>query len=131
MKRIINRDRSIYGIKKKLYTVAYDKITTNYLYYLNHLLSNNDADCLIYKANRKSKVVNKYTLLIMGVFYNFFILAIKLPFYIMIEPFDMYYEGGRNFIINSAWVDNVRFFNYVNIVLMIVFFIFSVYNLIF
>lgn len=111
--------QSIFGVKYKLFTVIFDNKTKQYCYYTNALGTSNVGDCLIFKNKEKSKFFNKYTLPIIGVFYTIYTYTFKWLFAIISAPFWMYFDGCRNFIRDRAWQNNVRFFNWINIVLII------------
>lgn len=119
MKILKNYQRNIFGVKHKLFTVIFNDKTKQYCYYINALGTENVGDCLIHKNKEKSKLFNKYTMPIIGMFWTLFTYTLKWPFAIISAPFWMYYDGGRNFIRDTAWYQNVRFFNWANIVIII------------
>jgi hypothetical protein len=120
MKILKNHSKIIFGVKHKLFTLIFNTKTKKYYYYVNALGTKKIGDCLIYKSKEKSKLFNKYTMRLIGLFYTAYSYTLKWPFMIITTPFLMYLEGCKNFIQNRVWQDNVRFFHWVNIVIIIV-----------
>jgi len=112
--------QSIFGVKYKLFTVFFDNKTKQYCYYTNALGTGNVGDCCIYKSKTKSSFLNKYSLSIIGIFYTVYVYTFKWPFAIISAPFYMYFDGCRNFVKDRAWQNNVRFFNWANIAIIII-----------
>lgn len=119
MKILKNYQKTIFGVKYKLFTVIFNDKTKQYCYYTNALWTSNVGDCMIYKNKEKSKFFNKYTMSIIGIFYTIYTYTFKWPLLIILIPFKMYFEGGKNFILDTAWYQYVRFFNWTNIVIII------------
>ena len=71
-------------------------------------------------SKTKSKVYNKVTLTILGWLLNVLLYRILVVPLAIALPFVLYYKGAKNFFTNSVWVDNVKFFHYTNIVLLVV-----------
>ena len=66
---------------------------------------------IIYSGKKKIKLITPTILTFVCIIFN----LLWIPFIlIMFFPFK-YFEGGRNFIRDTAWYQNVRFFNWVNI----------------
>lgn len=120
MKILKNYQNSIYGVKYKLFTVIFNIKTKHYYYYVNALWTENIGDTMIHKSKSKSKFLNKHTLPIIGILYTFYKYLLKYPISILVLPFYMYFDGCRNFIKDMAWQNNVRFFNWSNIFLIII-----------
>lgn len=120
MKRLYNYEMSIYGFKRRLYTVIKNTKTNNYYYYLNAFITSNEGDVMIWKNPKKSVLLNRFTLPVLGFIYSLYTFSIKWPFAIISAPFYMYFDGCRNFVRNRAWQNNVRFFNWANIVIVII-----------
>jgi len=120
MKRLQNYQKSICGFKRSLYTVIKNQTTKKYCYYLNILKSDYEGDVLIFKSINKSVFLNKFTLPVLGFIYNIYAFLLKLPIALIYFPFSMYFDGCKNFIHDRAWQNNVRFFNWSNIVIIIV-----------
>jgi len=120
MKRLQNYQKSICGFKRRLYTVIKNQKTNNYCYYLNAFITDNEGDVMIWKSSEKSLLLNKYTLPAFGFIYSLYTFTIKWPFAIIIAPLYMYFDGCKNFVRNRAWQNNVRFFNWVNIIIIVV-----------
>lgn len=112
--------QSIFGVKYKLFTVIFNNKTKAYCYYTNALGTSNVGDLCIYKNKSKSKIFNKFTLTIIGLFYTVYVYTLKWPFAIVSAPLWMYYDGCRNFVRDRAWQNNVRFFNWANIAIIII-----------
>ena len=68
MKILKNYQKTIFGVKYKLFTVIFNDKTKQYCYYMNALGTSNVGDCCIYKSKSKSKIFNKHTLTIIGLF---------------------------------------------------------------
>jgi hypothetical protein len=119
MKILKNYQRSIYGVKYNLFTVIFNGKTKQYCYYANALCTKNVGDTMIYKSKSKSILLNKYTMPVIGILYTIYKYLIKYPFAAISLPFYMYFDGCRNFIRNTAWYNNVRYFNWANIVIII------------
>lgn len=119
MKILRNKNPYIFGVKYSLFTVIFDDKSKQYCYYTNALGTNNLGDCLIYKGKTKSKSLNKYTMFIVGLFYTIYVYTLKWPIAIVSTPLFMYFDGCINFIKNRAWQNNVRFFNLMNIIILI------------
>ncbi len=119
MKILKNYQRSIYGVKYIFFTVIFNGKTKQYCYYVNALGTKNVGDNLILKKSTKSKLLNKYTMPIIGLIYTVYTYTLKYPIAAIIMPFYRYFDGCKNFIRDRAWQNNVRFFNWANIVLLI------------
>lgn len=111
--------RGICGVKYRMFAIMFDDKSSKYHYYVRGAWTDNIGDVLIYKSEKRSRFLNKFTLSIIGVFYSIFKYLIAYPFAVITAPFYMYIDGCRNFIRNSAWQNNVRFFNWVNIIMVI------------
>ncbi len=119
MKILKNYQMSIYGVRYNLFTVIFNRKTNQYCYYTNALWTKNIGDRMIYKSKNKSKLLNKYTLPIIGITYTFYKYILKYTFAAISLPCYMYFDGCINFIRNTACYNNVRYFNWVNIVIII------------
>jgi hypothetical protein len=119
MKILKNYQKTIFGVKYKLFTVIFNNKKKQYCYYINALGTSNVGDCMIYKSKEKSKLLNKYTMRFIGIFYTIYTYTLKWPFAIISAPLYMYFDGCQNFIKDRAWQNNVRFFNWSNIVLVL------------
>lgn len=117
MKILKNYKKSICGVKYSFFAILFDG--KKYWYYLNYLGSSKIGDCLIYKNYKKNKILNKHVLNTLGVIYTLLIYPFKWPIAFVTAPFFMYFDGCRNFIKDGAWQNNVRFFNWANIVFVI------------
>jgi len=120
MKRLHNFEMSIYGFKRRLYTVIKNTKTNNYCYYLNAFITDNEGDVMIWKSPKKSVLLNRFSLPVFGFIYSLYTFILKWPFAIISAPFYMYFDGCRNFVRDRAWQNNVRFFNWANIVIVII-----------
>jgi len=69
----------------------------------------------IYKGNYKCKLLNRYLLTII----SFILDVISYPIIEIAKIIFNYFEGGYRFIINSSLVTGVRFFNWINIFIII------------
>ena len=68
-----------------------------------------------YKGKRL-KFINKYFIYAVTVLYN----TIGIPsLFLLYYPF-AYFDGARNFIKDGVWANNVKFFNWVNFILLII-----------
>lgn len=126
MKTIRNRRGSFYG--KTFYPFGRivkakqkDK-SFKYYYQINVALS----DALIDVMSSRKKVfgLNKYTVSLLSIIFN----ALWIPFIIIAYPIKMYFEGGYNFIKDSNWIQNVRFFNWLNLIFLFILLIYIFFN---
>lgn len=119
MKKLKNKDTSICGVKYLLFSILHDSSKKEvWGCYVNAIGSGNVGDCLVYKGASRSRFWNKYTLSFVGIFYNLYTFTLKWPMAILGAIFFAYFDGGRNFVRDCAWQNNVRYFNWVNIVLV-------------
>jgi len=115
MKRLCNNERTIYGLKRRFFTIIKSNESDKLYYYINLIWSKNDGDFLIYKSKKKSKIFNKYIMSFLGILSSFFFILI-IPLIIIY----MYFTGLYNFINDSAWDnENVKFFNWSNFIIML------------
>lgn len=71
---------------------------------------------VLYSGSGKLKILNPFTLSLIFCIVN----LLWVPFItIAFLPY-RYFDGARNFIRNTAWYQNVRFFNWVNIALILI-----------
>jgi len=71
---------------------------------------------------KKVKFLNKYAMYIITIVFNIIIIPILFILY-----FPMcYFDGAKNFIKDTAWYENVKFFNWVNFILSIVYLIYFI-----
>lgn len=120
MKRLQNYQKTICGFKRRFYTIIKNQKTDNYCYYLNAFITSNEGDLMIWKGSKKSGCLTKYTLPLLGLIYSLYVFSLKWPFAIISAPLYMYFDGCRNFVRDRAWQNNVRFFNWTNIVIVII-----------
>lgn len=127
MKRLHNYEMSIYGFKRSLYTVIKNTKTNNYYYYLNAFITSNEGDVMIWKNHKKSVLLNSFSLPVLGFIYSMYTFTIKWPFAIILAPLYMYFDGCKNFVRDRAWQNNVRFFNWTNILIIVVLLIITIF----
>ena len=108
-----------YGIKRTLYTVIFSRKRKKYCYYLNAYNTKNLGDTMISKSANKSMYLNKYTLPILGLLYTIYQYTLKVSLVILYVPLFMYFDGCRNFMRDKSWYQNVRYFNWINILIII------------
>lgn len=120
MKRLQNYQKTICGFKRRLYTVIKNQKTNNYCYYLNAFITVDQGDVMIWKSSKKSFWLTKYTLPVLGFIYSLYTFSLKWLFVIISAPFYMYFDGCRNFVRDRSWQNNVRFFNWSNVVIIII-----------
>lgn len=71
---------------------------------------------VLYSGKNKLKVLNSFSLTIIFLIVNLiWIPTITILFF----PY-RYLDGARNFIRDTAWYQNVRFFNWINFILIII-----------
>ncbi len=116
-KTLKNHSKTICGIKRRFYTVLFNQNTGKYYFYLNRLLTSNDADLLIYKGNKKA--YNHTLLVILGVLLTLLYYLLVIPAAIILNIPVSYIQGGWNFILNHYDMSKVWFFGYVNIFIII------------
>ena len=119
MKKLKNAQKTICGIRYPLFTIILNN-KGEYCYYANSLFPKITGDWLFFKSKTKSKILNKYTLSFIGIFYNIFSPIIIILAYITIAPIGLYFEGLKNFVLDGFWAGGVRFFNWANIVIIII-----------
>jgi hypothetical protein len=119
MKILKDYKQSIFGIRYSLFAIVHDNRRKKYCYYVNAIGSTNIGDCCFFRSSKKAIFMNKTTLSILGLFYTLYVYSIKWPIVIISAPFLLYFDGCRNFIKDGAWQNNVRFFNWANIVFVI------------
>ena len=71
---------------------------------------------VLYSGKKKFKIITPTILTFICIIFNLLWIPLIL---ISFFPFK-YFEGGRNFIRDTAWYQNVRFFNWVNVFLIII-----------
>lgn len=71
---------------------------------------------VLYSGNNKLKILTPLVISIIGIVFNMF----WIPFVVITYIPYSYFEGAKNWITDSGWIDNVRFFNYVNLILVVV-----------
>ena len=78
---------------------------------------------VLYSGETKLKIITPLFLTIACLVFN----IVWIPFIIITYfPFK-YFDGGRNFIRDTAWYNNVRFFNWVNIVVILLLIVFLIF----
>ncbi len=95
------------GRKRRLYT-----------YWISWFIDGEDHDhhLKLYQSNKRSWFLNKYTLNFLGVVFPFFWYLNLFILY----PFRLYFYGCKNFIKNTGWQQNVREFNWMNFIGVII-----------
>ena len=68
----------------------------------------------------KVKYLNIYTLTIASILWRLLIVLVLLPLFIIFSPIYMYIVGLKNFITKSFYITYVRYFNWVNLILVII-----------
>lgn len=71
---------------------------------------------LLYSGKHKLKLLTPLVLSNIGIMFNLF----WIPFVVITYLPYSYFEGAKNWITDSAWINNVRFFNWVNLILVVV-----------
>ena len=126
MKILKNNQKTLYGVKHKLYSVIYS--TKGFYSYYSSVFWNDNIGNFFYKTKRKSKLLNRYTLPLVSIIYQIFKFSIVYPVFGLLYPFKMYFDGGYNFVRDTAWYENVRYFNWCNIFMIIGFVIWMFLN---
>ena len=119
MKRLKNAAKTICGIKYYPFMILTDVNKGIYEYYLINripLLNKTIPNQKIWRGER-TMILNKVTLSAMWLLYSLVIIPICLIIAIA-YPFVAYGEGCKNFVTDSVWITNVRFFGWVNIFLI-------------
>lgn len=119
MKRLKNYKKTVCGIENKYFTILKNYDNNTYNYYLNTFNKKFWRSRLIFKG-KKTNLLNKYTLPILMIIYNFLMFVGIIPFSVFVLPFIFYFNGCRNFVRNGALCDNVRFFNWANVAIIII-----------
>lgn len=119
MKALKNYEKTIAGVKHRLFTVIKNQNKSYFYYYLNGAFTQKAGDVMIYRSQSKSKLLNKYTLSFLGVIYSLLKYLVFLPGIFILYPVINYINGCKNFLKNRANITDVRFFNWVNILAML------------
>ena len=119
MKRLKNAEKTICGIKYPLFTIISNEKTGMYCYYVNCLFSKNVGDRIIYRNKLRVKILNKYTLSLLGGLFNVLYFLTIPVMYAAIIPILLYFQGCVNFVKDDLWSDGVRLFSWVNIGIII------------
>jgi hypothetical protein len=110
MKTSRNYQRNILGIYNKYFQIVKSK--NGYFYFFKDFLTNEYLQ--IFKSKKRNRFITKYFLLLIAVLYHLICIPIML---ISFYPY-CYIEGGYNFVKDGVWANGVRFFNWVNIVII-------------
>ena len=113
MQKFKNHHHKIFGYKSKLFRVYNVKLKGKSIY--KYQFRNYDKYRTVKESENKSKLWNRYTLSALTIIIG----VVFIPCFIILYFPYQYFEGGYNFIVDSAWVHNVRFFNWINIILLI------------
>ncbi|SOS48991.1 hypothetical protein TNO021_420001 [Tenacibaculum dicentrarchi] len=128
MKRLKNHNKTICGIESKYFRILKNQKTGKYVYYVDAWALNLIAENRIKIADstNKIKLFNKYTLVLMYFIFNI-VSVILTPFIAIFYYLLKYFNGGASFITNSFDITHVRFFNWVNITLLLMVLGFKLY----
>ena len=113
MQKSKNLHHKIFGYKSKLFRVYNVKLKGKSIYKYQFRIY--DKYRTVKESENKSKLWNRYTLSALTVIIGIICIPIAAILYL---PY-IYFDGGYYFIIDSSWVQNVRFFNWANIILII------------
>lgn len=120
MKVFRDKYRGICNVQFRLFAIVKKTATGRYYY----LIRSNTAIWSEWQqlySGKKVKALNKYTLPIICVLFNVIVLPI---FYItwigVIEWIYQYFDGMRNFVRNTAWYQNVRYFTWVTMLALVI-----------
>ena len=113
MKLFKDKRLKVVGFKHPLFRVyKVCGVVEIYVYQFRLFLA--DRYITISKGNKKS-YLNKITLSFLTLFANlFFIPSVIIPYYPV-----LYFEGAVRFFTNSHYINGIRFFNFVNIAIII------------
>ena len=121
MKRLKNSQKTICGVKYKLFAIIRNQKTLKYCYYISTPWSDYEVgNVMIWKNKKKNAVLNKYTLSLLAILYTLIKCTVYYPSFVVIMFVYMYLDGGRNFVRDGMWAQNERFFNYCNIIIIII-----------
>ena len=129
MERLRNYEKTACGVGFALFTVIKNQKKSKYYYYISapwH--SSLTSDRMIYKGKSKSLLLNKYTLSVLAIIYTILLALIVYPVTVIVSPIYMYFDGGRNFVRDTAWAQNVRYFNLCNIFIILILLVLIVYR---
>ena len=113
MKFFKDKRQKVVGFQTPLFRV-YKACGTVEIYVYQFRLFLADRYVTIHKGS-KQMLLNKFTLPFLTLFVNLlFIPAVVISYY----PFQ-YFKGGVRFFKNSHYINGIRFFNYVNIAIII------------
>lgn len=115
------KNERVLGFRTKSFVIVKDYKHNDYRYYIRNKFHTTIGQELIKVRASKTKVkaLNKYTLTTLCVLLNTLVL-LTIPFVMCVYAVIMYIAGAKRFFTDSAYIDCVRFFNYTNIVAVVV-----------
>ncbi|MBV5282178.1 MAG: hypothetical protein JZU53_07050 [Paludibacter sp.] len=119
MKRFKNRQKTACGLSFMNNTWRVIRIDDNEnKYYIYQVLSILDLNTLfrVYKGKKRLWGLNRVTMPTIMVLVNILVVTFVLLSYF---PY-RYFNGGYNFVRDTSWYNNVQFFNWSNIVFIII-----------
>lgn len=122
MKKILkNKAKTVYGIKRRFYTVVVDLIPTHnkYFYFLNRPFTSNDGDQLIWRSKSKSRFLTRHTLPILSLIYFLFVILRFVLKWLVLIPTIIYLSGLYEFVFKRNYNNSSAIcFNWANIVIV-------------
>jgi hypothetical protein len=119
MKTLYNATKTIIGLKFLFFSIVKNLKTGKYCYYVRSPFSSNIGDSMIFKFSYRPMLLNKYTMTFLGILFTLGKYLLWYPIGCVIIPILIYFDGAKNFIKDRAWQDNVRYFNYANMVIIV------------
>lgn len=110
MKKFRDKYRNLIAIENRFFRILKRKGKYNYVIKMPKFM----GVFSVYKGG-KSKIWNRYTLT-----FVWLLCMLLSPLLLVFVPLIIYINGAKNFITDSAFVDDVRSFTYANLVIILV-----------
>ncbi|MBX9889548.1 MAG: hypothetical protein K2Y30_16650 [Flavobacteriaceae bacterium] len=114
-KKLCNYEKNVFGYQNAFFRILRN---TKHDYYYYGFFDVTSQKYLQAHKGIKLRSVKPWMLSIFSVIFS---ILTPIPLFIAFI-ITSYFDGGKNFIKDSAWYQNVRFFNWANIVLLIILF---------
>lgn len=107
-----NHNRTIFGFGSVFFKILRNTKKDHYAYYFYDFV--HDSNRLLHQGV-KIKILTPFLITVWCVVFNILVFPISVTTYVPIR----YFNGAKNFIKDSAWYQDVRFFSWVNFILLI------------
>lgn len=113
IKKFKDSDRKVCAIYNKFFRV----VKNSKGIYFYELVDFSSLEYRRFYKGKKTKFINKYVIYLVTFLFNLIVVPLLILLY---YPFS-YFDGCKNFIKNGVWCKNVRLFNYINFILLVLF----------